>query len=354
MKKEINLKKVTITNSEKIELIMNLSTMIAAGISILSAVESLLEDAKGNQKIVLQTLNDHIFQGKRVYTAFAEFPQIFDKVTVNIVKAAEESGTLDVILKDIKDNIRKEMEFNDKLKSALMYPVLIMFVFVGVLLMILIVVIPKISVVFLRLRVALPLPTKILMFASDIVMNQTIPFILGSAAVITFFVYLFKTQKKVILQPLLSLPVIAPLILKIDLTRFTYSLYLLLNSGIPITIALQLTEEVVVKKEVFDIIRKTYDMVVSGKNMSEGLKKGKKIIPSIMIKIVEAGEKSGTLDKSLHDVSEYLDYEVASSVKTATALLEPIMLVVVGILVGGMMMAIIAPIYGLIGSVAAK
>jgi len=354
MKKTINLKNITISNSEKIELIMNLSTMIAAGISILSAVESLLEDAKGNQRIVLQTLNDHIFQGKRVYTAFGEFPQIFDKVTVNIVKAAEESGTLDVILKDIKDNIRKEMEFNDKLKSALMYPVLIMFVFVGVLLMILIVVIPKISVVFLRLKVALPLPTKILMFASDIVMNQTIPFVLISMSLIAIVAYLFRTQRKAIIQPLLSLPVIAPLVLKIDLTRFTYSLCLLLNSGIPITIALKLTEEVVVKKEVFEIIRKTYDMVVSGKNMSEGLKKGKKIIPSIMIKIVEAGEKSGTLDKSLHDVSEYLDYEVASSIKTATALLEPIMLVVVGILVGGMMMAIIAPIYGLIGSVAAK
>ncbi len=354
MKKGINLKNISISNSEKIELIMNLSTMIAAGISILSAVESLFEDAKGNQRIVLQTLNDHIYQGKRVYTAFAEFPQIFDKVTVNIVKAAEESGTLDIILKDIKDNIRKDMEFNDKMKSALMYPVLIMIVFVGVLLMILIVVIPKISVVFLRLKVALPLPTRVLMFASDIVMNQTIPFILISVALIGSIAYLFKTQRKVIIQPLLSLPVIAPLVLKIDLTRFTYSMFLLLNSGIPITTALQLTEEVVVKKEVFAIIHKTHEMVVSGKNMSEGLKKGKRIIPSIMIKIIEAGEKSGTLDKSLHDVSEYLDYEVASSIKTATALLEPIMLVVVGVLVGGMMMAIIAPIYGLIGSVSAR
>lgn len=354
MKKKINLKKVNITNSEKIELIMNLSTMIAAGISILSAVESLLEDAKGNQKIVLETLNDHIYQGKRLFTAFAEFPQIFDKVTVNIIKAAEESGTLDVVLKDVKDNIRKEMEFNDKLKSALMYPVLIMFVFIGVLMMILIVVIPKISGVFLRLNVVLPLPTKILMFASDIVMNKTVPFVLISMTLIGTLIYLFKTQRKMIIQPLLSLPIISPLMLKIDLTRFTYSLYLLLNSGIPITSALQLTEDIVTKKEVFAIIRKTYEMVVSGKNMSEGLKKGKDIIPSIMIKIVEAGEKSGTLDKSLHDVSEYLDYEVSTNVKTATAMLEPIMLVIVGVLVGGMMMAIIAPIYGLIGSVSAR
>jgi type II secretory pathway component PulF len=354
MKKQINLRTISISNSEKIELIMNLSTMIAAGISILSTIESLLEDAKGNQKIVLQTLNDHIYQGKHVYTAFAEFPLIFDKVTVNIIKAAEESGTLDVVLKDIKDNIRKEMEFNEKLKSALMYPVLIMFVFIGVLLMILIVVIPKISVVFLRLKVALPLPTKILMYASDIIMNQTLPFILISLVMIGLITYFIKTQKKALIQPFLSLPVISPLMLKIDLTRFTYSLYLLLNSGIPITTALQLAEEVVVKKEIAAIVHKVYEMVISGKTVSEGLKKGKRYIPSIMIKIVEAGEKSGTLDKSLHDVSQYLDYEVASDVKTATALLEPIMLVVVGVLVGGMMMAIIAPIYGLIGSVSAR
>lgn len=354
MSKKINLKAVSITNEEKIELIMNLSTMIAAGISILNAVESLLEDAKGNQRIVLQTLNDYIYQGKRVYLAFAEFPLIFDKVTVNIVKAAEESGTLDVILKDIKNNIRKEMEFNDKLRSALMYPVLIVFVFIGVFLMILIVVIPKISVVFLRLNVTLPLPTKILMFASDIVVNKTPYFLAVTGIVVGVLYFLIKKYKREIIQPLLSIPVISPLVQKIDLTRFTYNLHLLLNSGIPITSALELVAEVVTKKEIYTIITHTRDMVIAGKNLTEGLRKGKGYIPVIVIKIIEAGEKSGTLDKALFDVSEYLDYEVSNSVKTATALLEPVMLVVVGVLVGGMMMAIIAPIYGLIGSVAAR
>ncbi|PIY69471.1 hypothetical protein COY90_00465 [Candidatus Roizmanbacteria bacterium CG_4_10_14_0_8_um_filter_39_9] len=349
--KKVNTGHVNISTSEKIELVMNLSTMISAGISILSAVDSLLEDAKGNQKIVLQALNDDINQGKHIYSAFARFPQIFDKVTINIVKAAEEAGTLDVVLKDIKNNIRKDMEFSDKIRSALMYPILIMIVFVGVLLMILIVVIPKISIVFLRLKVALPLPTKILIFASDLLVNQPIPLLIGAAIIVGSFIMLYKNQRQVILQFFYSLPIISPLMRKIDLTRFTYNLYLLLNSGIPITSALELAQDVVLKKEVAVIIEQSRKMVLSGKNLSEGLKTGKGIIPNIMIKLIEAGERSGSLEKSLHEVSDFLEYEVASMLKTATALLEPVMLVVVGVLVGGMMMSIIAPIYGLISTV---
>jgi type II secretory pathway component PulF len=220
--------------------------------------------------------------------------------------------------------------------------------------MILIVVIPKISTVFLRLKVTLPFATQLMMKMSDVVINQPIPLIIVSTALIGAVSYIYKTQRRYIVQPFLSLPVISPLMRKIDLTRFTYNLYLLLNSGIPITSALELAQDVVSKKEVFEIIKRSHDMVLSGKTLSEGLKTGKGIIPSIMIKLIEAGERSGSLDKSLHDVSEYLDYEVSSSLRTAMALLEPIMLVVVGILVGGMMMAIIAPIYGLISNVTGR
>ncbi len=349
-----NTSNITLSNNEKIELIMNLSTMIAAGISILSTVDSLLEDAKGNQKKLLQAMHDNINQGKHLYTAFSQFPRIFDTVTVNIIKAAEESGTLDVVLKDLKNTIRKEMEFSDRIKSALMYPVMIVFVFIGVLLMILIVVIPKIATVFLRMNVKLPLPTRVLIFASNIVLNHPILLILTVSFCITVLFYLFKKNKNLILQPLYHLPVISPLVIKIDLTRFTYSLYLLLSSGIPITSALQLLEDVVKNREVFQVIKRSGAMINQGKRLSDGLRTGKGTVPSIITKIVEAGEKSGSLDKSLHEVSEYLDYEVSSGLKTATAMLEPIMLVVVGILVGGMMMSIIAPIYSLIGSVGAR
>ena len=137
----------------------------------------------------------------------------------------------------------------------------------------------------------------------------------------------------------------------IDLTRFSRSLFLLLNAGIPIASALELTEDVVMNKDFQMGIQHAKEQVVAGRKLSEGFKDRKKIFPSIVVRITQAGERSGSLDKSLSEISDFVDYQVSVRLKTATALLEPILLVAIGGLVGGMMLAIIAPIYGLIGQV---
>jgi type IV pilus assembly protein PilC len=342
---------IRLSNNEILGLISNFSTMFSAGIPILETVDSLLEDAKGNQKKLLQTLRDDLTQGQQVHKCFAKFPNIFDKVTVNIIKAAEEAGSLDTVMGELKNSIKKQMEFNDKIKGAMIYPLFIIGVFVAVLLLMLTFVIPRISQVFLRLRVELPLPTKILIFVSDTILSYTIPVTLGIALIIAAFVYFYKTQRKLMLRALVAAPLISKLAREVDTTQFCHSVYLLLNAGIPITNALELSEDVVIKDEVGRAIKHAKEMVFAGKKLSQGLKDNKKIFPSIMIKIIEAGERSGSLDKSMQDISEYLDYEVSQTLKTVTALMEPIMLVMVGLLVGGMMLAIIAPIYGLIGQV---
>ena len=181
--------------------------------------------------------------------------------------------------------------------------------------------------------------------------SYTLPFIIGLFAFIGLFVLIYSKNKKLLFRILYTLPLVSNLIKEIDLVRFTRSLHYLLTSGIPIVSALELTEGIVIRTDIAVIIRKSKDMIISGKKLSEGLKSSKGKIPSIMIKIIEAGEKSGTLDNSLKDISEYLDYQVSNSLKTLTVLMEPIMLVLVGIVVGGMMLAIIAPIYNLIGQV---
>ena len=124
---------ISISSSEKMGLLISLSTMLASGITIIESVDSILEDAKGNFKKFLTILKTDIQQGKRVYTSLAKFPNIFDKVTVNIIKAAEEAGTLDTTLKQVRINLQKDREFMDKVKSALMYPLFIFCVFIGVL-----------------------------------------------------------------------------------------------------------------------------------------------------------------------------------------------------------------------------
>lgn len=350
----MNGKQVYLSTGDKIGLISNLSTMLSAGIPILEAVGSLLSDAKGNSKIVLEALAEDLSEGKRVNTTLAKFPRVFDNVTVNLVKAGEEAGTLAEILKDLRESIRKESEFSDKIKSALAYPVLILVIFMAVLLTILIVVVPRISLVFSRLTISLPLPTRILIAASNLLLNQTFPLLVGIGIFALVIALIYRRNRGLILGPILSLPIVSDLVRKIDLARFSHSMYLLLESGLPITTAMLLTEEVVVREDMAKLIAKARTMVVSGQRLSEGFKSNRHLIPSVMLKLMEVGDRTGTLPKSMQDVSEYMDYEVEKSLKTITVLLEPIMLVFVGIAVGGMMLAIIAPIYGLIGQLGSR
>lgn len=347
----MNAKTVTISNNEKLSLFSTLSTMINAGIPILEVIDSVLEDSKGNTKKIVQSIRDDLTQGKSLSVAFSKFPSVFDRVTINVVKASEEAGTLEVVLKDLKTQLQKDMEFMDNVKSAVTYPVVVLALFVIVLLIILVVVMPKIATVFTSLRVKLPLPTQVLIFMSNVLLHYTIPFLIGLVVIFGGLTVLFKFKKSIVLGFIFSLPLISKLIKEIDLVRFSRSMYLLLNSGITITFALTLAQEIVMRKDIEKVILTAQETVLSGKNLSEAFKDKKTIFPGIVIKIIEAGEKTGTLDKSMEEIAEYMDYQVNSSLKTVISLLEPLMLIFVGLLVGGMMMSIIGPIYGLISQV---
>lgn len=347
-------KNINLSASEKISIIGNLTTMLSSGIPLYEAVSSLLMDATGNSKKFLSTLRDDLVSGNHVFVTLAKFPSSFDKVTVSVIKASEEAGTLETALKDLSENVRKQMEFEGKIKGAMVYPIIISLVFLGVLLMILVVVIPKISTVFKNLGVELPLPTRILIFLSDLVTKNGLAVLAGVIVFAVVFVILFKKFRNVILALFFHLPLISKLIKEIDLTNFSRNLYLLLTAGIPITTALDLSKDVVMRKKMANVIEQSRVMMLSGKKLSEGLAGAKGDIPAIMLKLIEVGEKSGSLPKSMFDISEYLDYKVSETLKTITVILEPLMLVIVGALVGGMMLAIIAPIYGLIGQVGTR
>lgn len=347
----MSVKNITISNNEKLSLFSTLSTMINAGIPILEAVDSIIEDSKGNTKKIIESVRDDLIQGKSLSTAFSKFPSVFDKVTINVVKASEEAGTLEIVLKDLKTQLQKDMVFMDSVKSAVTYPIIIFVLFFVVMLIILVVVIPKIATVFISLRVTLPLPTQILIFMSNIILHYTIPLILGFVVIIACLIAVFRFKKSLVLGFIFSLPLISNLIKEIDLVRFSRGMYLLLNSGITITSALILAQEIVLRKDISKAILVAEETILSGKKLSEAFKDKKTIFPGIVIKIIEAGEKTGTLDKSMEEIAEYMDYQVNSTLKTVISLLEPLMLVFVGLLVGGMMMSIIGPIYGLISQV---
>lgn len=342
---------VRLSAEEKIGLVSNLSTMLKAGIPIADTIAALLEEAKGNQRKILLTLQEDITAGKQISESFDKYPLVFDKVTVSLVKAAEEAGTLEATLKDLEKSIQDEMEFEDKVKSAMFYPMVVMVIFVGVMLSMLLIVIPRISTVFSRLQVPLPLPTKILIFSSNLLIHNWLWVSLAVLILASTVVILFQTKREMILGVLFNLPVVSKLVRQIDITRFSRSLHLLLASGIPITTSLELAQAVILKKEVMVLIQQAREQAGAGHPFSQGLRSKNNVIPSMMVKLMEVGEKSGSLEESMLNVANHMDYQVTKSIKKLTALLEPIMLVLVGVAVGGMMLSIIAPIYGLISQV---
>ena len=349
--KTVNPASIRLSAEEKISMFSNMGTMLAAGIPIAETIDSILDQAKGGVRQTLLILQEDVSSGHHMHQSFAKFPKAFDKVTVNLIKSAEESGTLETSLKDIEKNMQKEMEFSDNVKSALMYPALVMGVFVVVLVVMLLVVIPKISQVFARLKVTLPFATRMMILLSNALIHH--PFVVvGVIVCIVFGISMFYRYKRELLFNFLyDLPGISQLIRKTDLTHFTRNLYLLLSSGIPIVMALELAEEVVRKPEVKALIKQARNRAVSGYPFFQGLHSKQRIVPEMMIKLMEVGEKTGTLETAMQSVADHMDYEVTKSLAKFTTILEPVMLVVVALVVGGMMMAIISPMYGLISQV---
>jgi type II secretory pathway component PulF len=340
-----------LSGKEKLALVSNLGTMLSSGIPIIEAVDSMLEETKGNLRAILVLLREDLSQGHTVSSSFERSPKAFDPVMINLIKAAEEAGTLDATLKDMVGSIKKEMEFSSNIKASMAYPAFVSAVFVAVLAMILAFVIPRVAKIFTSLHVPLPLPTRIMIGASDILVHYW-PFILGGAVALAIgVVVVFQQRRQQVINALYSLPFLRRLGRLIDLARLTRSLSLLLRSGIPITEALTLSKNVVNKQEIRAVIQHTHEVVNAGHSLSDGFKAGRKVVPAMMLRIIDAAENSGTLEAAMQDLSDYFESEVASTLKAVTTLLEPVLLVVIGLMVGGMMLSIIGPIYGLIGQV---
>ncbi len=342
---------VRLKTSEKLELISNLGAMISAGIPLLESVEALLEGATSRSKTVLEALKSDLESGKTIATSFSRFQESFDAVDINLVRGGEEAGNLEEVLRDLAETLRREIEFNRRVKGALAYPAFISVVFVGIMIVILTFVMPRIAQVFTKLNVVIPLPTRFLIASSNIFINYWPAVISISALIIAGLLALYHYRRRQLIGIVSSLPYVSKLFREIDLVRFTRSLSLLLSSGIPISKSLELSQEVLVRPELIKLIEFSRKEIIKGKRLTDSFKTQKEILPPIFIRIVDAGERSGKLEESFQEAANYFDGRVSDTIKTITTLLEPVILVTVGIVVGGIMISIIAPIYQLVGQI---
>lgn len=339
---------IYLTGKERLALFTDLGTMLRAGIPILEAVESLQEDAHGQMKKALKLVHDALINGRPLSLALEGMPQSFDAITVNLIRAAEEGGALETTLQDLAASTQKELAFSDELRNSMIYPVFVMVLFGGIIALMLTFVIPRIAKVFLGLRVHIPAATSFMIDVSQYFQANWRFVIVAVFVLVAAGAVLFKMQKRALIRMLLAMPGLRRLGRNIDLARLTRSLGLLLHAGVPIDEALSLSRGVVQKAEMVRMVDSLKRQIDAGRPLSGTFRASKGLVPPIMVRSVETAEKSGTLELTMQDLSGYFEREVSQRLKAITTLLEPILLVVVGLMVGALMVTIIAPIYNLI------
>lgn len=336
---------------QKLNLIENLAVMYSAGLSLVESLDALAEDASPNEKKIIEGIRLSISQGRSLTHGLSKFKDVFDPITINLLSSAEVSGTLDKALFKTSKQIKKQLEFNEKIISAITYPLIIVGIFIGVLGLIFFVIIPKIAKVFEDLRVKVPPGTQLLISISKVYVTYPLQSVLITFLIIFLAIITLIYKRKELLRVVTRIPGIAKFAFQIDLAKFTGSLGTLLQSGIPITEAIELAAHAVVQPKLEKAIQVCKKSVETGNSLSFGMKKNKKLFTNRIIAMINAGEKSGVLDISLLELSERITSEADASLKKLTILIEPILLLVIGVVVGITMLSILSPIYQLIGGV---
>lgn len=328
------------------------ATMIDAGLPLIQGLEILgKEHENPAMRKTLMEVQDFVQNGGTLAEGMAKHPKAFDNLFVNMIAAGEIGGILDIILERLADYLEKADKLQRQIKSAMIYPGIVVSVAVIVSSILLIFVVPTFAEMFADFGQALPAPTQFVMDLSNMLVNHGLKVACAIGVAFWLFRKFSKTERgKEIIHPLLlKFPVLGDLIRKTAVARFSRTMGTMLSSGVPILESLQICGKTagnkVVEHEIFDVRLN----ISEGKTMAEPLK-GSRIFPPMVVQMINVGESTGALDAMLGKVADFYDDEVENAVGAMKQLIEPIMIVVLGVLIGGLVIAMYLPIFKL-GSV---
>src|SRR5271157_3120283 len=328
------------------------SVMIDAGLPLVQCLEILgsQQENKTFQKVLLGT-RAAVEGGSNLSTAMKQYPKVFDPLYSNMVEAGETGGILDTILQRLSTYIEKNVKLKAAVKSALIYPVGVLTIAAGVITLLLWKVVPIFATLFAGLGVDLPLPTKIVIALSNFV--GSIFGLLILVAVVAFVVGLKAwygtAQGRMVLDTLiLKLPVLGILMRKIAVARFTRTLGTLISSGVPILEGLDITAKTSGNAVVERALIKVRKSLEEGKSLTEPLKESE-VFPGMVTQMIAVGEQTGAMDAMLQKIADFYEEEVDAAVKDPLTALEPIMIVFLGGVVGGVVISMYLPLFSLIG-----
>jgi type IV pilus assembly protein PilC len=328
------------------------SVMIDAGLPLVQCLEILAtqQENKTFQKVLTGT-RSAVEGGSNLSTAMKQYPKVFDPLYSNMVEAGETGGILDTILQRLSTYIEKNVKLKAAVKSALIYPIGVLTIAAGVIILLLWKVVPIFATLFAGLGVDLPLPTKIVIGLSNFVGSIFgLLIVVGVIAIAVGIKIWYGTEQGrfVIDSIVLKLPVLGILMRKIAVARFTRTLGTLISSGVPILEGLDITAKTsgnAVVERALNSVRKGLE---EGKSLTEPLKESQ-VFPGMVTQMIAVGEQTGAMDAMLQKVADFYEDEVDAAVKDLLTALEPIMIVFLGVVVGGVVISMYLPLFTLIG-----
>lgn len=324
-----------------------LATMQSAGIPIMQALGILSEQSEtpGFGKALAQ-IQRRIQEGTSLTDALREFPKIFDKIFINLVSAGEMSGSLESVLNRLASYYEKSAALRRKIVSASAYPAMILVALVVVLFVLLAFVVPTFAEMFASNGKPLPGPTQMLLNISNL-FRHNIPIVLLIVGGIGFLIYSLFTNEKLKREfdpIMLKIPMFGSLIQKVGVARFSRTLSTMIQSGVPIVDALEITSRVAGNSVIEDAIRKTKIAITSGNTIAGTLERTK-VFPKMVVSMIAIGEQTGTLDALLMKIAEFYEDEVDNAVSALVSVLEPMMIVAVGLVIGAVLIPLYLPIF---------
>ncbi len=343
-----------INATDKIVLMRNLGAMITAGLSLSRALDVMERQTKKTKlKNVLQSIKTDIQQGNALNAAMEKHKKVFSPLMIAMIKSGEESGSLADACKIIADQTERAYELKRKIRGAMMYPTIILFVLIVIGTLMMLFIVPSLAETFEGMNVELPITTQIVIKISNFLVNYTFITILAFIAFITTLVMMSKTPKgKHLIESFsIRIPIIGTLIKETNSARTGRTLSSLLSSGVHVLRALEITEEVIQNTHYKKIIAEARERVQKGSPIADVFIEKEKLYPPLVGELIAVGEETGNLPDMLKEVAKFYENEVDQKTKNMSTIIEPFLMVFVGGAVGFFAISMISPIYSITSSI---
>lgn len=342
-------------NVSKKDLVMfsrQLSIMFKSKVSLMESLRVIADQTKNlNFKEKIRKLSEDVEGGTAFSKTLSQYPKIFSAFYVAMVKAGEVSGKLSEVLNYLADHLEREYHLASKAKGALIYPAMVVLVMVFVLILMIYFVIPNLSQVLAQSEEPLPLITKIVLAGSDFLRTKGLFIFLAMLGVILAVARYFKTAsgKKTLDRLMLRAPVLGNLLKLIYVTRYAENLSTLVAGGLPIAKALETVADVIGNSAYKTVVLTAQDKVRKGETISSVLAGSPDLFPPVVNQMVQIGEKTGSLDATLINIVDFYQKEIDRGIDNLLSIMEPLLMVFLGGAVGGIMLAIMMPMYKMMG-----